>query len=47
VAVVKFLAERGLFLRGDDEILRSPANGDFLGIREVISQFDPFLKDIS
>ena len=43
VAVVKFLAERGLPFRGHDEIIGSQANGNYLGILELISQFDPFL----
>lgn len=42
-AVIKFLAERGLPFRGDDELLYSPHNGNYLGILEVIAQFDPFL----
>lgn len=45
VAVIQFLAERGLPFRGDDEILGSPHNGKFLGILELISQFDPFLSE--
>lgn len=45
VAVIKFLGERGLPLRGDDELLQSPHNGNFLGILELIAQFDPFLKE--
>lgn len=45
VEVIKFLAERGLAFRGDDEIIGSPNNGNFLGILELISKFDPFLAD--
>ena len=43
VAVVKFLAERGLPFRGHDEIIGSSTNGNYLGVLEIISQFDPFL----
>lgn len=43
VAVIKFLAERGLAFRGEDELLGSPHNGNYLGILELISQFDQFL----
>jgi hypothetical protein len=32
-------------LHGNNEILGSPTNINFLGILEVISQFDPFLKE--
>lgn len=45
VAVVKFLASRGLGFRGDNEILRSQNNGNYLGCLELISEFDPFLAD--
>ncbi|XP_025412151.1 zinc finger MYM-type protein 1-like [Sipha flava] len=44
VSVVKFLAVRGLAFEGNDSRLGSPSNGNFLGILEVISEFDPFLK---
>lgn len=45
VAVVKTLAERGLPFRGSHEVFGSTDNGNFLGILELISQFDPFLAD--
>uniref|UniRef100_A0A8C5GFL1 TTF-type domain-containing protein n=1 Tax=Gouania willdenowi TaxID=441366 RepID=A0A8C5GFL1_GOUWI len=45
VAVIKFLSERGLPFRGDDELLGSPHNGNYLGILELLAQFDPFLKE--
>ncbi|XP_004212877.3 zinc finger MYM-type protein 1-like [Hydra vulgaris] len=44
VSVIKFLAERGLAFRGHTEILGSSSNGNFLGILELIAQFDPFLS---
>ena len=43
VSVVKFLAERGLPFRGHDEIFGSAHNGNYMGILELIAQFDPFL----
>ena len=43
VSVVTMLAERGLGLRGENEILGSKNNGNFLGCMELIAQFDPFL----
>ena len=45
IAVVKFLAQRGIAFRGDDEIIGSKHNGNFLGIIELIAQFDPFLDN--
>ena len=45
VAVIKFLSERGLPFRGDNEILNSPHNGIYLGVLELISKFDPFLRN--
>ena len=43
VAVVTFLAERGLPFRGHDEHIGSRHNGNFLGVMELIAEFDPFL----
>ena len=43
VEVIKFLAERGLPFRGQDEIIGSKSNGNYLGVLELISKFDPFL----
>ena len=37
VAVVTFLAERGLSFRGDDELIGSRHNGNFLGAIELIA----------
>lgn len=44
VSVIGFLGSRGLAFRGEDEIIGSSNNGNFLGILELLSQFDPFLK---
>jgi hypothetical protein len=40
---VRFLAERGLAFRGSDEIVGSSHNGNYLGVLELLSKFDPFL----
>ena len=42
--VIRFLAERGLAFRGTDEKIGSPHNGNYLGIIELLSKFDPFLQ---
>ena len=45
VSVIRTLAERGLAFRGGDEQFGSPTNGNFLGILELIAEFDPFLAN--
>jgi len=42
--VVKFLAQRGLPFRGDNQVIGSKHNGSFFSIVELIAQFDPFLQ---
>lgn len=44
VSTIKFIAERGLAFRGDNEIICSPRNGNYLGILELVAEFDPFLS---
>ena len=44
VHVLVFLCERGLAIRGKDETIGSAHNGNFLGIIELLSIYDPFLK---
>lgn len=43
VAVIKFLGSRGLAFRGTDQTCGSIRNGNFLGILDLMSQFDPLL----
>ncbi len=43
VAVVKKLSSRGLPLRGDNELIGSNKNGNFLMCFELLSEFDPFM----
>lgn len=45
VSVIKYLAARGLPFRGDTETFGHPNNGNYLGILELLSEYDPFLKD--
>ncbi|GBP90816.1 Zinc finger MYM-type protein 1 [Eumeta japonica] len=43
IAAIQTLAERGLAFRGHDESFESIHNGIFLGLLELVAQFDPFL----
>ena len=40
---IRFMSECGLSFRGSDDVIGSPANGNYLGILELIAKFDPFL----
>ena len=41
--VVLFLGERGLVFRGDSQRTGDPNNGNFLGILELIGQYDEII----
>jgi len=41
----KFLAARGLAFRGENEMIGSNANGNYLGVLELLSKFDPFFAE--
>ena len=43
ISTIKFIAERRLAFRGDNEIVGSPHNGNYLGILELLSEYDTFL----
>ena len=43
--VIKFLATCGLAFRDSEEKIGSQTNENFLGITELISQYDPFLTE--
>ncbi|XP_065645349.1 uncharacterized protein LOC136075840 [Hydra vulgaris] len=43
ISTIKFIAGRGLAFRGDNEIVGSPHNGNYLGILELLSEYDTFL----
>ena len=48
VSLTRLNAERRLAFRGADKIVGSPTNGNFLGILELIAEYDKFLaKHIS
>ncbi|XP_022014169.1 zinc finger MYM-type protein 1-like [Helianthus annuus] len=45
VALVKFLAKYGLAFRGITEKLYQKGNGNFLGLVEMLEEFDPIIKE--
>ena len=45
VAVILFLGERGLAFRGSSNKIDDHNNGNFLGIIQLLAQFDPVLED--
>jgi hypothetical protein len=45
VETAKFLTSRGLPLHGENELIGSPKNENFLGYLELIAKFDPFMAD--
>ena len=43
--MIKFLSSRGLAFRGSSELVSSPQNGNFLGILELLAEYDTFLAE--
>jgi hypothetical protein len=43
IAAIKFLTSTRLPLSGDNQTIGSGSNGNYLGIMELLSQYDPFL----
>lgn len=43
ISTIKFFTERGLAFRGDNELIGLSSNGNFLGILELLAEYDPFL----
>jgi len=44
VSVITLLCERGLAFRGDNETIGSANNGNYLGLLELVAEYDDFLK---
>ena len=45
IDIILFLGERGLAFRGSTYLIGSPQNGNFLGLIELLSHWDPILED--
>ncbi|XP_021991445.1 zinc finger MYM-type protein 5-like [Helianthus annuus] len=45
IQLVKFLAKHGLAFRGPNEKLYKKGNGNFLGLVEILEEFDPIMKE--
>ena len=45
VSVIRFLAFKGLPFCGVNQIIGSAKNGNYLDIKELVSEFDPFLEE--
>ncbi|XP_046753097.1 zinc finger MYM-type protein 1-like [Diprion similis] len=43
-SVILFVSERGLPFRGDNEIIGYAHNGNYLGLLELLAEYDDFLK---
>ena len=43
VSVTQFLSQQSLVFRGSDENVASQHNGNYLGMLEVLSEYDTFL----
>ncbi|XP_065667751.1 zinc finger MYM-type protein 1-like [Hydra vulgaris] len=43
--VILFLGERGLAIRGKSDLIGDSHNGNFLGLLELISHYDPIFKE--
>ncbi|GJT63778.1 zinc finger MYM-type protein 1 [Tanacetum coccineum] len=45
ISIVKFLAKHNLAFCGTNEKLHVKSNGNFLGLIEMLEEFDPFIKE--
>ena len=45
VSIVKFLAKHSLAFRGSNEKLYQNSNGNFLGLIEMLAEFDPIIQE--
>ncbi|CAH2285606.1 zinc finger MYM-type 1-like, partial [Pelobates cultripes] len=45
LSVIKLLSSRGLSFRGNNEVIGSVHNGNYLGYLELLAEYDPFLDE--
>ena len=45
VAIINFFAKHNLAFRGTNSKLYEDSNGNFLGLVEMLAQFDPFIAE--
>ena len=43
--MIKFVSSRGLAFRGSSELVSSTQNGNFIGILELLAEYDTFLAE--
>ena len=43
ISTIKFIAEDGLAFLSDNDIIGSPRNGNYLGILELLAEYEPLL----
>jgi len=45
ISIIQYLSERNMALRGSSDVLFTKNNGNFLGLIELMSRYDPVLME--